>query len=88
MQSAFTHWARPMRTALACLLAAVTWSAVAQEYPAKPIVVVVSFSAGGNVEMATMTAKVRAAFLGAYREALRALRSGVRDVFFPLGTWR
>ncbi|MBK8216122.1 MAG: hypothetical protein IPK71_20525 [Myxococcales bacterium] len=47
-----------------------------------------SFAAGGNVEMATMTAKVRAAFLGACREALRALRSGVRDVFFPLGTWR
>ena len=51
MQSAFTHWARPMRTALACLLAAVTWSAVAQEYPAKPIVVVVSFSAGGNNDL-------------------------------------
>jgi len=47
-----------------------------------------SFAAGGNVEMATMAAKVRAAFLGAYREAFRALRSGVRDVFFPLGTWR
>ncbi|MFO0640343.1 MAG: transposase [Polyangiaceae bacterium] len=47
-----------------------------------------SFAAGGNVELATTAARIRAAFLGAYREALRAFHSGVRDVFFPNGTWR
>ncbi|MBK8214466.1 MAG: transposase [Myxococcales bacterium] len=47
-----------------------------------------SFAAGGNVEMAARALKERAAFLGAYREAFRAMRNAVRDVFFPAGTWR
>ena len=47
-----------------------------------------SFAAGGNAELATMAARIRAAFLGAYRDALREFRSGVREVLFPEGTWR
>ena len=39
-------------------------------------------------DQAVRAMKERAAFLGAYREAFRAMRNAVRDVFFPEGTWR
>lgn len=45
-----------------------------------------SFAAGGDVQVAMMAAKIRAAFSGAYGAALRAFRNGVRDVLFPEGT--
>ena len=51
MHKLFTHWTRLTRALLGCLLVASAWNAVAQEYPAKPIVVVVSFSAGGNNDL-------------------------------------
>ena len=47
-----------------------------------------TFAAGGNPEMAAKAVKERTGFLVAYREAFRAMRSAVRDVFFPAGTWR
>ncbi len=47
-----------------------------------------SFAAGGNVEMAVRGMKERVAFLTAYREAFAKLRNAVRDVLFPVGTWR
>ena len=43
---------------------------------------------GGNVEMAVRAMKERAAFLTAYREAFTKMRNAVRDVLFPVGTWR
>ena len=51
MHKLFTHWNRPARALLGCLLVAGAWNAVAQDYPVKPIVVVVSFSAGGNNDL-------------------------------------
>lgn len=47
-----------------------------------------TFATGGNPEMASIAEKERTGFLMAYRTALQTMRSGIRDVFFPAGTWR
>ena len=47
-----------------------------------------TFAAGGNREMAAAAEKERTGFLTAYRTALQTMRSGIRDVLFPAGTWR
>jgi REP element-mobilizing transposase RayT len=47
-----------------------------------------AFAAAGNAEMRARAQQERRGFLDAYRAALRAVRAGVADVLFPLGTWR
>ena len=47
-----------------------------------------SFAAGGCREMAAKAVRELTGFLAAYREAFGAMKSGLRDVLFPAGTWR
>ncbi len=47
-----------------------------------------AFAAAGDAEMRGRAREERRGFLRAYRAAFRALAEGVRDVLFPIGTWR
>jgi hypothetical protein len=47
-----------------------------------------TFATGGNRERAREARTERRVFIGLYRAALAALRSGVSNVRFPEGTWR
>lgn len=56
------------------------WEKYGRRYP--------HFAAAGNAQEAGQAVRERRTFLQKYREAFRAFQDGVREVLFPLGTWR